>query len=492
MEGIDQINNLNRCATRISGEGGKDLYGSGILYIRESKESAFIFTAAHVIYESWKERKQNVKKLHFTILDGKDKCEIIELDCMIIPDGEGKEQPGDIYIHEKYDPKSYANDIAIICIPRKRWMDSLHTFRIKESKNAEEQKGYGFPQSTDKESVKKYQSELAGKMNLNGTVVNKEIGKYSFQYDKYVQEEDANRENIMKGYSGSGLFAEENRSYVLHGIVSCKCGEEPAGNVMWVSEATLLLEVMKQRNISPQLPQSFVPYKNIINEEYGSIYRNERDFFEYTANCLIKEQNLLPKKLYEKDFEKIRCDKERWNCDEYWKGQLKKAVILSGLKDIQVNDMKNPQISIPDSNENDIVKMKFLCTDDKFEKVITELIEKDYFTNGIIVDKTIFLWNGNDFSKNHFTRKQFRNVIPNIVETKFNKYTANELYEKFSNFLSPSESFVQFDTIKGGLSNCNLALIGTNRMMESLENADGKSEKMKSQFEKQIKKIWEV
>ncbi|NFN19876.1 hypothetical protein FDB52_16180 [Clostridium botulinum] len=167
-------------------------------------------------------------------------------------------------------------------------------------------------------------------------------------------------------------------------------------------------------------------------------------------------------------------------------------MILSGLKDIQVNDMKNPQISIPDSNENDIVKMKFLCTDDKFEKVITELIEKDYFTNGIIVDKTIFLWNGNDFSKNQFTRKQFRNVIPNIVETKFNKYTANELHEKFSNLLSPSESFVQFDTIKGGLSNCNLALIGTNRMMESLENADGKPEKMKSQFEKQIKKIWEV
>ncbi|WP_434291352.1 trypsin-like serine protease [Clostridium botulinum] len=491
MEGIeDQINNINRCAIRISGEGGKDLYGSGILYIRESKESAFIFTAAHVIYEIF-EKKQDVKKLHFTIRDGEYKCEIIELDCKIISDCKGKEQHGNIYIHENYDDKSYANDIAIICIPKKKWMDSLHTFRIKESKNDEEQQGYGFPQSTDQESVKKYQSELAGKMNLNGKVVNKDIGKYSFIYEKYVQEVDANRENIMKGYSGSGLFAEENSSYVLRGIVSSPCGEGPAGNVMWVSEATLLFEVMKQQNISPELPQSFVLYKNIIKEEYGLIYRNERDFFEYTADCLIKEHNLLPKKLYEKDFEKIRCDKERWNCDEYWKGQLKKAVILSGLKDIQVDDMKNPQISIPDSNENNIVKMKFLCTDDKFEKVITELIEKDYFTNGTIIDKTIFLWNGNDFSKNQFTRKQFQNVIPNIVETKFNEYTASELYKKFSNFLPPSKSFVQFDTIKGGLSNCNLALIGINRMMESLENADGNPEKMKSQFEKQIKKIWE-
>ncbi len=53
MEGTDQINNINRCATRISCNGGKDLYGSGILYVRESKEIAFIFTAAHVIYENF-------------------------------------------------------------------------------------------------------------------------------------------------------------------------------------------------------------------------------------------------------------------------------------------------------------------------------------------------------------------------------------------------------------------------------------------------------
>ncbi|NFN19875.1 trypsin-like serine protease [Clostridium botulinum] len=311
MEGIDQINNINRCATRISCDGGKTLYGSGVLYVIGSKENAFIFTAAHVIYEIWKEKKQDAKKLHFTMLDGEDKCKIIELDCKIISDNEGKKQPGDIYIHEKYDHESYANDIAIICIPNKEWMDSLFTFQIKESKIDEKQKGYGFPQSTDQESFKRYQSELAGKMDLNGTVVSKERGKYSFKYEKYVQEEDANRENIMKGYSGSGLFAEENRSYVLHGIVSCKCGEEAAGNVMWVSEATLLFEVMKQQNISPQLPQSFIPYKNIIKEEYGLIYRNERDFFEYTANYLIKEHKLTPKKLYEKDFEKIRCDKER-------------------------------------------------------------------------------------------------------------------------------------------------------------------------------------
>lgn len=492
MEGTDQINNINRCATRISCNRGKDLYGSGILYVRESKEIAFIFTAAHVIYEIWKE-EEHVKKLHFTMLDGEDQCEIIELDCKIIPDNEGKEQTGDIYIHENYDPESYANDIAIICIPNEKWMDSLHTFQINKSKVGEEQKGYGFPQSANEEPLKKSQSELAGKMDLNGTVINQDHGKYSFAYKKDVQEVDASRANIMRGYSGSGLFAEENSSYVLRGIVSSEYGQEAAGNVMWVSEAILLFEVMKQQNISTQLPESFDPYKNHIIEEYGLIYRNERDFFEYTANCLINEHNLIPKKLYEKDFEKIRCDKERCNCDEYWKGQLKKSVILNGLKGIQVDDMKNPQISIPDCNENDIVKMKFLCTDDKFEKVITELIEKDYFTNGTIIDKTIFLWNGNNFSKNQFTRKQFRNVIPNIVETKFiEKYTSNQLYEKFSNFLPPSKSFVKFDIIKGELSNCNLALIGINRMMESLENVDGDPEKMKNQFDEQIKKIWEL
>lgn len=489
MEGIDQINNINKCATRISGEGGKDLYGSGILYIRESKESVFIFTAAHVIYKILK-KEQAVKKLHFTMLDGEGNCEIIELDCKIISDCKGKEQHGNIYIHEKYDDKSYVNDIAIICIPKKRWMDSLHTFQIKESKNDEKQQGYGFPESTDKESERRGQSELAGKMDLKGTVVNKDIGKYSFQYEKDVKEEGANRKNIMKGYSGSGLFAEENSSYVLRGIVSSECGEERTGNVMWVSEATLLFEVMKQQNILPQLPQSLISYKNIVVNEFEIGYEDEKDFFDYIACDLIEKKGLVPGKVFENDFEKIRCDRGKWYCDEYWKGQLKKAVILGGLKNIKVDNMKNPKISMPNPYENDVVQIKFLCTDDKFEKVITELIQKDFFSNGIITDKTIFLWNGSEIKE--YSRRRFRRVICNVADSKRNEYSSNELYQKFSKLLPKDEGYVKFDIIKGGLSGCNLALIAIERMMESLENVDGDLEKMKSQFEEQIKKIWEV
>lgn len=489
MEDIDQISNINRCATRISGEGGKDLYGSGILYIRESKVSAFIFTAAHVIDKIFSE-KQDVQKLHFTMLDEEDKCQVIELDCKIISDNEGKEQPGDIYIHEKYDHESYANDIAIICIPNKKWMNSLFTFKIKESKIDEEQKGFGFPQSADQEAFKREQSELAGKMDLNGTVVNKEKGKYSFKYEKDVQEQDANRDNIMKGYSGSGLFALENGSYVLHGIVSSPCGTEATGKVMWVSEATLLLDIMKQQNISPQLPQSLILYKNIVVNEFQIGYEDEKDFFDYIACDLIEKKGLVPSKVFENDFEKIRCDRGKWYCDKYWKGQLKKAVILGGLKNIEVDNMKNPRISMPNPYEDDVVQIKFLCTDDKFEKVITELIEKDFFSDGIITDKTIFLWNGSEVKE--YSRKRFRRVICNIADSKRNKYSSNELYQKFSKLLPKDHGYVKFDIIKGGLSSCNLALIATEYMMKSLENVDGDPEKMKSQFEEQIKEIWEV
>lgn len=490
MEGTDQINNINRCATRISCDGGKNLYGSGVLYVIGSKENAFIFTAAHVIYEIWKEKKQDVKKLHFTMLDGEDQCEIIELDCKIFSDNEGKKQLGDIYIHEKYDPESYANDIAIICIPNEKWMDSLHTFQINKSKVGEDQKGYGFPKSADKEAFKKGQSELAGKMDLNGTVINQDHGKYSFAYKKDVQEVDASRDNIMRGYSGSGLFAEENSSYVLRGIVSSEYGQEPAGNVVWVSEATLLLEVMQQQNISPQLPQSFISYKNIVVSEFDIGYEDEKDFFDYIACDLIEKKGLVPSKVFENDFEKIRCDRGKWYCDKYWKGQLKKAVILGGLKNIKVDNMKNPKINMPNPYEHDIVEIKFLCTDDKFEKVITELIQKNFFSNGTITDKTIFLWNGSEIKE--YPRWRFRRVICDIVDSKRNDYSSNELYQKFSELLPKDEGYVRFDIIKGGLLSCNLALIGTERIMESLENVDVDPEKMKSQFEKQIKKIWKV
>lgn len=492
MEDIDQINNINRCATRISGEGGKDLYGSGILYVGGSKESAFIFTAAHVIREIWKRKKsQEIQRLHFTMKDGKDKCKIIEFDCEIVSNNDGKEHHGDIYIHEKYNDKSYTNDVAIICIPREDWMNSLLPFRIKESENMEKQKGYGFPKSSDGESEKEDQSELAGKLGIKGEVINKDNKKYCFEYKKDVKVEDANRDNIMSGFSGSGLFAEKNGSYILCGIASSPCGEESSGNVMWVSEATLLFEVMKQQKISPQLPQSFNDYKNsIIDREFDIGFEYEKDLFHNIADELINEKGLVPSIVFENDFKEIRCDRGRLDCDKYWEGQLKKAVILSESRNIKVDNMKNPKITMPNPYENDIVQIKFLCTDEKFEKVITDLIKKDFFSNGIITDKTIFLWNGSEIE--NYSRRRMRRVIPQIADLERKEYSPKILYKKFSELLPKSEKYSKFDIIKGSLANCNLAIIATEEMMKSLKSSDGEPEKMKRQFEEKIKRIWEV
>ncbi len=125
--------------------------------------------------------------------------------------------------------------------------------------------------------------------------------------------------------------------------------------------------------------------------------------------------------MFENDFEKIRCDRGKWYCDKYWKGQLKKAVILGGLKNIKVDNMKNPKINMPNPYEHDIVQIKFLCTDDKFEKVITELIQKDFFSNGTITDKTIFY--GMEVKLKNNSRRRFRRVICDIVDSKRNEYS---------------------------------------------------------------------
>lgn len=493
MEDTEQINNISRCSTRISSEDGTDLYGSGILYIGVNEQNAFVFTAAHVICNIWKGSEfTELHKLRLALQDGENDCQTIELDCRVISDNMGNIQEGDIYIHEKYDEESYIFDAAMICIPRRDWMVGLDPFQITESEISEKQVGYGFPQSAEIESVKKGQSEMSGKIDLNGTVLNKEESKYSFDYGKMVQVEGANRANIMKGYSGCGLFAMKNRSLALCGIVSSAYGLETAGSVTWVSRAALLLEIMKQQKISPQLPQSFIPYKEIVKEEFGIICREEGEYFEYVADKLIQNEDLIPQKLYENDFDKIRCDSGKWYCDEYWKGQLKKAVVLGGLKDIKVSNLKNPQISISKSSKSETVQIKFLCTDDKFETVIIDLIKKDYFANGKIVDKTIFLWNGKEERKDLFKRKTFRSIMINIVHGKRDKYSTNEWYEKLSELLPQAEGYVKFDIIEGGLSNCNLALIGIGRMMESLLNVDGDIEKMKKQFDDQIKEIWEV
>lgn len=500
MDNIKQIENINRCAIRISDESGDSLYGSGILYLAMKSQHVFIFTAAHVIDNMNLSHNGYEKRVKFALRDSKDDIRTIDIECSIINSEKVEFDVGDIYVHKDYITGEFINDVAMICITKEDWMSDLKSFQIGDCGLSDRQIAYGFPESSNNEASKGKNSILAGKSKLECNVVDKHKHekRYVFDYSKKsVQEYEVTREHIMNGFSGSGLFSLQNRKYKLCGIVSSPFGKEKAGKQAYATKANLLFELMEQYNLEVEIPKSFKLHRELIRAEYNKRlgYEEERDLFDYYTDEFIQRQGLVPENVFENSYEDINCKQQKNGCEDYWVGQLKKCVILGTLKDVAVDNMKNPHIKLPEPYSDFVVTIKFLCADEEFEYVIRNLIDYDLFNNGQINDNTIILWNnhsGNNGNMNIYSRNNFRRAIKSIVCSEEEKYTATEMARKLSGVTGNTNGIRTFDIIKGDISKCNLALIGTNRMLESIENISNiqNLEEMKNKFDNQLREIW--
>lgn len=498
MDDIKQIENINRCAIRIYDGLGDSLYGSGILYLAMKSQHVFIFTAAHVIDNMNLSHNGDKKRVKFALKDSYDGIKIIDVECNIINSEKVEFEVGDIYVHKDYIPGKFINDVAMICITKEDWMSDLKSFQIGDCELSDRQIAYGFPESSNNEASKENNTILAGKSRLVCDVVNKHEKRYVFDYSsKGVQGDELTREHIMNGFSGSGLFSLQNRKYKLCGIVSSPFGNETAGKQAYAIKANLFFELMEQYNLEVEIPKSFQLHRELIREEYNKRlgYEEERDIFDYYTEVLIQKKGLIPENVFENSYEDINCKQQKNGCEDYWVGQLKKCVILGTLKDVRVDDMKKPHIRLPEPYSEFDVEIKFLCSDEEFDTVIRELIYYDSFSNGLINDNTIILWNNHrdDISKiSLYPRNKFRRAMKSIIGSNEYKYSASEMDRKLSGITGNNNGIRTFDIIKGDISKCNLALIGTNRMLESIENISNieNIDEMKNKFNDQLREIW--
>lgn len=324
MESTQQKLNISRCATRISDESGKVLYGSGILYLATVNQYALVITAAHVIDNMGLYSNDNQRNINIAMKDSEGNVKIIVLACRVSSTNKTSIDNGDIYIHENYIKQDLVNDVAIICIKKEEWMDGLKSFQINNCSLGDEQIGYGFPESSDDEAFKGNNTILTGESNLKCEVVDDKDGRYVFIYDKKVYDSEISRDQIMNGFSGTGLFSWKNKRYILCGIVSSPFGGVIAGSQAYASNANLVFDIMEQHNIKIEAPSTFDLYRKLINQEYKIGYEDERDLFDYFVDDLIKNEGLIPEKVFEDGYEDIKCNQLKKGCADYWKGQLKK------------------------------------------------------------------------------------------------------------------------------------------------------------------------
>lgn len=500
MDVTKQIENISRCAVRISNESGDTLFGSGILYLAIENQHVFIFTAAHVIDNMRLSAGDHEKSIKFALKDSEDEVKTIDLVCRVPLSDKPDIDVGDIYVHSDYKIGELINDVAIICVPKEDWMSDLKSYQINDCTYTDEQIGYGFPESSDNETTKGSNTILDGKSKLVCNVIDIHTSRYVLEYsNKKVFNMEISRDQIMNGFSGTGLFSLQHGRYKLCGVLSSPFGGEKAGNQAYAIKANLLFDILDQHNLKGEIPKTFDLHRELIKREYNKRpgYDIERDTFDCFVDDLIQNVGLTPQNVFEDGYEDIKCNQQKYGCDKYWMGQLKKSVVLAKLKDISIDNMKKPYIKLPEPYSEYEVGIKFLCSDESFDTVIRNLIEYDYFNNGLVENNTILLWNNhndNNGNINMYSREKFRRAMGSIVVGKSDKYSALEMAKKLSRVIKHNEGMVTFDIIEGDINDCNLALIGTNRMMESIEDLSDiqNFEEMKNKFDEKLKEIWRV
>lgn len=145
MENSEFLEQIQRYTVRIGKREDKELYGSGTLFFISKRKRACVLTAAHIVYSLIGKIQKKEIEICLTFRDNEDKNQNI-----IIDDSKC------IYVHSKYKETSkgknnYLNDLALIDIPWKSWMDDMKIFRFDSGNSGIKINGYGFPMSLDEE-----------------------------------------------------------------------------------------------------------------------------------------------------------------------------------------------------------------------------------------------------------------------------------------------------------------------------------------------------
>lgn len=152
MGNSEFLERIQQYAVRIGKKGDEELYGSGTLFLVSNRKKVCILTAAHVVYPLIEKIEKKELEICLTCKDNKNNSHYIIVD-----------NPRCIGIHSQYKESNnngeneFFNDLALIDIPWKSWMDDMKGFQFVSGKSGVEIKGYGFPLSLNEEREKNRQ-----------------------------------------------------------------------------------------------------------------------------------------------------------------------------------------------------------------------------------------------------------------------------------------------------------------------------------------------
>ena len=164
--------------------------------------------------------------------------------------------------------------------------------------------------------------------------------------------------------------------------------------------------------------------------------------------------------------------------------------ILYGSGFVSVDNITKPVINMPDPYENDKVEVEYICTEDEPESVMGRLIEFEYFVKqGKIKNGTIFVLNGKNKKFLLYPRQECRAIVRDITVDA--EYSNRVLKNKLGQFLPESKDSDNFDIIDGVSTQCNLAAISVDRMMDLMNRNKVNKCLLQKNMKRVLRELWQ-
>lgn len=293
----------------------------------------------------------------------------------------------------------------------------------------------------------------------------------------------------MEGFSGTGLFSFRNDSINFICVISEDCGDNSSGTMLRATSSEKCRELLELTDLDSKYPRSFERYKELAVSTFSSSRKAAKRLFYDFSEELMEDYNLLPENCVEKWYEELSCKSNRKKCDNFWTGKLELMAILYGSGAASGDNVTKPMINMPDPYEDDQVEVEYICTEDETESVLGRLIEAEYFVKqGKVKNGTIFVLNSNDRLFWLYPRHECRAIVRDI--TIGAEYSNRVLKNKLGQFLPESKDSNDFDIVDGVSTQCNLAAISVDRMMDLMNKSKIDECLLQKNLEGVLRELW--
>lgn len=389
----------------VKSENSNELLGSGIWWEPcKTSEYIYIFTAAHVVLGKkdivvrYIDEDQNVLEVR------------IEYD--------------NIACHKDKEIKNGklpSRDVAVLrCKRQEADKAIMNTYKLQTVENLMGNREIifrGFPDILHQESSFIFSNKI-----VNATLENidKQEKRFTYGISPSVKINPYEANEQLVGFSGAGIFLNDNSELLLLGINSNGLGEKADLGTCAAMSSELIAEICEEKSWD-------IPI--IANSVVGNLEDAIENFLDEIDNDELHE---IMKEIIENDFEKvIRSDFcgiskecEQVNCShncQTFRNYL--LIILCILKYLN-NSIEFDKAYI--ENEGESIPVRYVCCDGELQLNKVTLssfinsLKNDYLVNNKIDERSLILWGTKKPVKGaekYCTPKKFRKIIKDIKGT---------------------------------------------------------------------------